>query len=111
MKRMVLIKTQVYLSLQKGGYQAKVFWVLDKPAVRERKSCDTEQTQPSNAVFNHLIISMTFVKVISLEWHDTRLICLVRFLIHSVKVMLKKQTRQDLSLLSAADLCIFGADW
>lgn len=29
---MVLIKTQVYLSLQKRGYQAKVFWVLDKPA-------------------------------------------------------------------------------
>jgi len=59
MKRMVLIKMQVYLSLQKGGYQAKVFWVLDKPAMRERKSCDTEQTQLSNAILNHFIILMT----------------------------------------------------
>ncbi len=78
MKRMVLIKTQVYLSLQKGGYQGKVFWVLDKPAVRERKSCDTEQTQASNAVWSSL----------GDLW---RLIPLVRF---NIGLCL---TRQDLS--------------
>lgn len=31
---MVLIKTLMYLSLQTGGYQGKVFRVLDKPAER-----------------------------------------------------------------------------